>query len=195
MRPTWNPSLSKKVVYSCAQFWTASRLPYKLNCNWPTHPSSPSSKSSLGLSMKMGLVCTFDVDDGKTIRLGPCLTSCTHGTQEFQRLQWWNRRKEIGSVVELTSPRDQRACFDSFGLDVSPLFVSTHFVVMTLQFIFLATSRSTFLYTHIFLKNSISSFLACPANSQFSGFQSFTSSQNFMPSYINLQRSISASSS
>ena len=53
---------------------------------------------------------------------------------------------------------------------------------MTLQHIFLATSRGTFLYTPIFLKNSISRFLACTANSQFSGFESFTSSQNSVPS-------------
>ena len=58
--------------------------------------------------------------------------------------------------------------------------MSTHYVVMTLQPIFLATSRGTFLYTPIFWENSISSFLACTANSQFSGFQSSTSSQNSM---------------
>ena len=46
-------------------------------------------------------VCTLDVDDGKTIRLGPYLTSRTHGTQELQRLQWWSRRKEIESFVVL----------------------------------------------------------------------------------------------
>ena len=46
-----------------------------------------------------------------------------------------------------------------FGPDGSPLFVSTHYVVMTLQPIYLATSRGTFLYTPIFLDNSILSFL------------------------------------
>ena len=124
-------------------------------------------------------ICTFDVDDGKAMRPGPCLTSCTHGTQELQRLQWWGRPKR-DRVSCRTSHRDQRACFDSLALDGSPLFVSTHYVVMTLQPIYLATSRGTFLYTPIFLDNSILSFLACTANSQFSVFQSSTSSQNSM---------------
>ena len=46
-------------------------------------------------------ICTFDVDDGKAMRPGPCLTSCTHGTEELQRLQWWGRRKEIVYLVVL----------------------------------------------------------------------------------------------
>ena len=55
-------------------------------------------------------------------------------------------------------------------------------------------SRYFLLHTHLLEQFNLK-LSACTANSQPSGFQSVTSCQNSMPSYIILQRSISASSS
>ena len=81
----------KKSCTRAPNFWSASRVSRKVNCNWPTYPSSPGFKSTLAIAIMIDLrrrrveVRTFHVDHGKAVWLGTCVTSCTHGTQELQR--------------------------------------------------------------------------------------------------------------
>ena len=57
-RPSSGTQAQDSVKKSCTQasnFWPASRVPHKVNCNWPKHPSSPSFKSSLGIAIMIDL--------------------------------------------------------------------------------------------------------------------------------------------
>ena len=54
--PLLKPSLIINAVYSAAQFWAASLVPYKLRLRRATLIPSPSSQSSRGISMYTGLM-------------------------------------------------------------------------------------------------------------------------------------------
>ena len=195
---TWIPKLNKKVVHSRAQFWPRQVCHTNLTATGPLilrrQVPSPFWNSDEDESPgRREEVCTLDVDDGNTIWLEPRLTSRTHGTQELQRLQWWSRRNEIESSVILhlatnePAPIAWPACVTLvrgrpfYGDDLALHLLGN-------------VSRCVLVHAHL-LHDSISSFLACTANTRFNGFHIFTSSHNSMHSYINLQRSIAASSS